>query len=66
MRKDIKFVWDNSFESVFVELKQKLTSVPVLTVPDSQEPYVVYIDALGTSLGYVLMQHGKVVAYSSR
>ena len=43
-----------------------MTSAPVLIVPDSQEPYVVYTDASGTRLGCVLMQHGKVVAYASR
>ena len=42
-----------------------LTRAPILTVPNSQEPYVVYIDALGTSLGYVIRQTGKVVAYAS-
>ena len=48
-----------------MELKQRLTSAPILTMPHSQESYVVYIDASGTGLGYVLMQNGKVVAYAS-
>ena len=65
-RKDIKFVWDNSCESAFVELKQKLSSAPVLTVSNNQEPYMVYTDASSTGLGCVLMQYGKVVAYASR
>ena len=65
-RKDVKFVWDDSCELAFVELKQKLTSAYFLTVPDSQETYVVYTDAPGTGLGCVLMQHRKVVAYASR
>ncbi|PON50178.1 hypothetical protein PanWU01x14_224910, partial [Parasponia andersonii] len=43
-----------------------LTTVPVLTVPDSNEPYVVYTDASKTGLGCVLMQNGHVVAYASR
>ena len=65
-RKDVRFVWDDSCESTFVELKQKLTSALVLTVPNSQEPYVVYTNASSTGLGCVLMQHRKVVAYASR
>ena len=65
-RKDIKFVWDDSCESTFVELKQKLTSAPILTVPDSQEPYMLYKYALGTGLGCVLIQHRNVAAYASR
>ena len=43
-----------------------MTSAPVLTVPSSHDPYVVYIDALGTGLGCVLMQNGKVVDYACR
>ena len=35
MRKDVKFDWDDSYELAFMELKQRLTSVPVLIVLDS-------------------------------
>ena len=65
-RKDVRFDWDDKCELAFVELKQKLTSAPVLTVLNSQDPYVVYTDALGARLGCVLMQNGKAVAYASR
>ncbi|PON73130.1 Ribonuclease H-like domain containing protein [Parasponia andersonii] len=65
-RKDVKFVWDHESEKVFVKLKQSLTTAPVLTVSDSNEPYVVYTDASKMGLGYVLMQNGRVVAYASR
>ena len=47
-------------------LQQKLTSAPILTVSNGQDPYLVYTDASGTGLGYVLMQNGNVVAYASR
>jgi hypothetical protein len=47
-------------------LKQKLTTTPVLVLPDVQKPFSVYCDASYTGLGCVLMQEGKVVAYSSR
>ena len=65
-RKDLKFVWDDSCEEAFRELKQRLTTTPILTMSNSDEPYVVFIDASGTGLGGVLMQNGKVVAYGSR
>ncbi|XP_060967115.1 uncharacterized protein LOC133035345 [Cannabis sativa] len=65
-RKEVKFMWDDSCEEAFRELKERLTSAPVLTVPNSEEPYVVFTDASGTGLGGVLMQNGKVVAYASR
>ena len=65
-RKDVIFEWDDSCKSAFMELKQRLTSAHVLTVSSSHDPYVVYIDASGTDLGYVLMQNGRVVAYVLR
>ena len=64
-RKDVRFDWDDCCESAFVELKQRLTSVLVLTVPSSQDLYVVYMDVSGTRLGCVLMQNCKVGAYIS-
>ncbi|KAA0032401.1 retrotransposon protein, putative, Ty3-gypsy subclass [Cucumis melo var. makuwa] len=48
------------------ELKQKLMSAPVLTVPDGSESFVIYSDASKKGLGCFLMQQGKVVAYASR
>ncbi|PON79490.1 Ribonuclease H-like domain containing protein, partial [Parasponia andersonii] len=50
----------------FVMLKQSLTITPILTVPDSNELYVMYTDASGMGLGCVLIQNGRVVAYASR
>ncbi|KAA0061810.1 pol protein [Cucumis melo var. makuwa] len=52
-------------ESSFQELKQKLVSAPVLTVPDGSGGFVIYSDASKRGLGCVLMQQGKVVAYAS-
>ncbi|KAL0539443.1 hypothetical protein IC582_023655 [Cucumis melo] len=48
------------------ELKQKLVTAPVLTVPDGSGSFVIYSDASKKGLGCVLMQQGKVVAYASR
>ena len=64
-KKDVKFDRDDSCESSFMELKQRLTSALILTVPNNKEPSVVYTDVLGIGLGCVLMQNGKVVAYAS-
>ena len=65
-RKEVKFVWDDSCERVFQELKRRLTSAPILIVPEMGQRYTVYYDALNDGLGCVLMQSGKVVAYGSR
>ncbi|CAN4114236.1 unnamed protein product [Withania somnifera] len=50
----------------FQELKNKLTSTPVLVLPEGTDGYAVYCDASGICLGCVLMQHGRVIAYASR
>ena len=46
--------------------KDRLTSSLVLTLPEGTNGFVVCFDASRVSLGYVLMQHGKVIASSSR
>jgi ribonuclease HI len=47
-------------------LKKKLTTTPVLILPDAHKPFSAYCDASYNELGCVLMQEGIVVAYSSR
>ena len=65
-RKEVEFVWDEACEQSFIELKRRLTSAPILILPDLKEKFEVYCDAYGQGLGCVLMQEGKVVAYASR
>ena len=64
LKKDKKFVWTKACEKSFQELKKKLTTAPVLIVPDIHKSFEV--DASRKGLGCVLMQDGKVVAYASR
>ena len=66
IRKEVKFVWDDSCERAFQELKRRLTSAPILIVLERGQRYTVYGDASKDGLGCVLMQFGKVVAYGSR
>ena len=65
-RKGVKFEWSGKCESSFQELKKRLVTAPVLTIPDESEGFVIYSDASKQGLGCVLMQHNKVVAYASR
>ncbi|GJZ15550.1 putative reverse transcriptase domain-containing protein [Tanacetum coccineum] len=44
----------------------ELYNAPVLALFDGPEDFVVYCDASGLGLDYVLMQRGKVIAYASR
>ena len=59
-------MWANKCEEAFNELKRRLTSAPVLVVPNPEVMYAVYTDASRSGLGCVLMQEGKVIAYASR
>ena len=43
-----------------------MTSALILTIPAGSTCFRVYTNASGSSLGAVLMQHGKVVTYASR
>ena len=65
-RKGVKFEWSDACERAFQELKKRLTSAPVLIIPERGLGYDVYCDASGDGLGCVLMQAGSVVAYGSR
>jgi len=65
-KKDKKFVWTEACEKSFQELKKRLTTAPVLTLPDIHKNFVVFCDASRQGLGCVLMQNGRVVAYASR
>ena len=65
-KKKTKYVWKNRCENSFKELKRRLITAPVLSLPTDNEKFVVYCDASRQGLGCVLMQAGKVIAYASR
>nr|GEZ99806.1 hypothetical protein [Tanacetum cinerariifolium] len=66
VRKGEKFVWTDEREESFKELKRKLVSAPILTLPSGSGGFQIYSDASKKGLGCVLMKHGKVIAYASR
>ena len=59
-RKEVKF------EKAFQELKRRLTTAPILIVPERGQRYTVYCDASKDGLGCFLMHSERVVAYGSR
>ena len=65
-KKDVEWNWSDVCEVSFLELKKRLTSAPVLTIPVPGGKFVVFTDASRVGLGCVLMQFGKVVSYASR
>jgi hypothetical protein len=63
--KDKKFEWTSSCEASFQELRKRLTTAPILVMPDMEKQFSIYCDASCQGLGCVLMQDDHVVAYAS-
>ncbi|KAM0045044.1 putative nucleotidyltransferase, Ribonuclease H [Helianthus debilis subsp. tardiflorus] len=66
LRKGIKYSWNEDREKSFQDLKKRLVSAPILTLPSGTGGYQIYSDASKKGLGCVLMQHNRVIAYASR
>jgi hypothetical protein len=66
LEKGKEFKWDEACQNCFEELKKRLTTAPILVMPDIHKGFDVYCDASHLGLGCVLMQEGKVIAYASR
>ena len=65
-RKEVRFVWSGECEASFQELKERLISAPALALPSGTEGFMVYNDTSKRGLGWVLIQHGRVISYASR
>jgi hypothetical protein len=63
LEKDWEFKWADACQASFEELKRRLTTAPVLVMPDLQKGFDTYCDASRQGLGCVLMQEGHVIAY---
>jgi hypothetical protein len=66
LEKNKDFEWTGECQASFQELKKRLTSAPVLVLPDLTKKFDIYCDTSRQGLGYVLMQEGQVVSYASR
>ena len=53
LKKDKKFEWTQKCEDSFQELKKRLTSTPILVMPDVTQSFDVYCDASRLGLGCV-------------
>ncbi|RVW63970.1 Transposon Ty3-I Gag-Pol polyprotein [Vitis vinifera] len=68
--KDAKFVWDEKCQRCFEELKQFLTTAPIVRAPNWKLPFEVMCDSSDLAMGVVLGQRedGKpyVIYYASK
>ena len=55
LAKKVEFKWTPACQKSFDTLKDKLTTAPILILPDVHKPFSVYCDASYTGLGCVLM-----------
>ncbi|MCO5567742.1 hypothetical protein L7F22_021436 [Adiantum nelumboides] len=65
-QKGVPFSWGVTEVTAFQILKDEMTTGPDLILPDLQKSFVVYCDACSRSLGAILLQEGRVIAYESR
>ncbi|CAN6462677.1 unnamed protein product [Victoria cruziana] len=66
LKKGTEFLWTDQCEETFKEVKGRLTSAPILTLPKVEETFVVFTDASREGYGGVLMQKSNVIVYTSR
>ena len=69
-RKGVSFKWSEQCAVAFDKLKRALVSAPVLAYPNFCEPFLLFVDASSTGIGFTLgqVQNGKevVIAYNGR
>ena len=69
-KKNVPFVWTVACAEVFDKLKRALVSAPILAYPNFREPFLLFVDASSTGIGFTLAQiqngHEVVIAYSGR
>jgi transposase InsO family protein len=71
LRKDEPFNWTTECADSFQELKTALTTAPVLAYPDFSKDFILYTDASGHAIVYILGQRDsegreRVISYAGR
>ena len=59
------FKWGEEAEGAFQRLKEAMSAVPTLGLPDFSELFTLETDACGVGIGVVLVQKGRPLAFFS-
>lgn len=60
------FKWTHKTTLAFDKLKEAMIKLPTLTLPDFSKPFEVTIDASTTTIGTVLSQNSRPIAFFSK
>ena len=62
--KDVQFFWNEACQTVFVKLKEKLSTTPILRGPNWNLPFHISSYASGAAIGAILGQQDGQVPYA--
>jgi hypothetical protein len=65
IKKSFGFKWNDEQDKAFNLLKEKLSSIPILALPDFTKAFEVECDTSGIGIGVVLIQDMRPIAYFS-
>lgn len=61
-----QFLWTEDADDAFTVLKKPMASIPILAMPNFEAPFVITTDASNNSIGVVLSQQDRPIAFMSR
>ena len=66
LKNDVEWVWDHAQEKAFKDMKNLITTAPVLAYYDQTKPTTVSADASSYGIGGVILQDDRPIAFCSR
>ena len=65
VKKNVSFIWEKDQELAFNTLKEKLSSAPLLALPNFDSTFQIECDASGVGIGAVLLQNQRPLMFFS-
>ncbi|XP_061349609.1 uncharacterized protein LOC133294870 [Gastrolobium bilobum] len=66
MLKGEEMAWSELAKNAFVQLKEAMSVIPILGLPDFSSQFIVETDASNTGVGVVLIQAGRPISFFSK